>query len=160
MPHFCISPLLQALLQFKDFTRSVIGKVELRFSFQQLACSQPIRLPDNATLHPNTTCMHRHMQPHTMYTSMLDRKRKWLFSIWRATNKRCCRPILDSSLLKEPLCLWIWRWGFKKEGEEVGGGGNGRGKRSESEKIGRDSVSLRRFSRLLCGLRLDLSHWI
>lgn len=128
MRHFCISPLLPALLQFKGFTRSVIVKVEARFSFQQLACSRPVRLWNCLTTQLSIqTEVHTtdvHAQTHTCtheYTSMLDRKRKWLFSIWRATNKRCCRPISDSSPLKEPLCLWIWRWGFRREGEEERG---------------------------------------
>lgn len=99
---------------------------------------------------------------HTLYCStMLDGKRKWLFSIWRATNKRCCRPISDSSPLKETHHRYhIYEYGDEDLGRgSVEGGAykeGGRDQRVKNREQARDSVSLRGFFCLLCGPWLDL----
>lgn len=134
MSHFCILSLLRA----RDFYQKMEPrKAEVRppsspSDFFQAHESETARrrnsLSDIGT--PPQRWISKHMRARTLYCStMLDGKRKWLFSIWRATNKRCCRPISDSSPLKETHhCHHIYEYGDEDLGRRsVAGGGRGGG---------------------------------
>lgn len=132
-----------------------------------LSTYKTVKLSDNASLHLNIDAHHRRAWTHTNTGPLVSQppcltgKGNGFFSIWRATNKRCCQLILDSSLFKEPLRLWIWRWGFGKARGKKGKFEGG--KRSESEKSWRFCVPLvlSLLPRALAWIYvLDLAEWL